>query len=65
MRDAGNFFFPSPTANLVGYGEGGHRKFCRFWRDPRVALRPCIFQHFLSSQRESSASIEWSGTFVV
>jgi hypothetical protein len=26
LIDAGNFFFPSPAANLVSYGEEGHEK---------------------------------------
>jgi hypothetical protein len=30
MVDAGNFFFPSPAANLVSYGEEGHEKVLPF-----------------------------------
>jgi hypothetical protein len=30
MVNAGNFFFPSPAANLVSYGEEGHEKVLPF-----------------------------------
>jgi hypothetical protein len=55
VRDnAGNFFFPSPAANLVSYGEGGHEKVLPF-RCDFVNFAPFIFQqnhNSLSSQRE-------------